>query len=433
MYVIKRSGAHEPFQFDQITARIRAECDSIAGSTLDPGEISQKVIAGMANGMTTSHLDRMASEIAAEMITRHPDYGILAARLTVSNMHKQTPGTFAEAMTALHFHVDRKTGIRSKMVSDEIQSLVTRHRAEIEDRVDYARDYRFSYFGLRTLMHSYLFKIDGQIAERPQHLWMRVALGIHGEDLASAFETYDLMSMGLFTHASPTLYNSGTPVPQLSSCFLLKIKADSIDGIYETLMDTAKISKRAGGIGISAHGIRAKGSSIFSTNGTANGLVPMLKVYDSTAHYVDQGGNKRPGAFAVYIEPWHADIYEFLDLKKNTGKDELRARNLFYGMWIPDLFMKRVRANMEWSLFCPNEARGLAENWGKKFELLYTQYENTPGLARRVVKAQHLWRAIMVSQIETGGPYMLYKDACESNCDEFFSLPPRFHSHFLPP
>lgn len=295
---------------------------------------------------------------------------------------------------------------------------VMRHAAELNSAIVYDKDFNYNYFGFKTLERSYLLRIDGKVAERPQHMIMRVAVGIHGDNVEKAIETYNLMSSKYFTHASPTLFNAGTPQPQLSSCFLVTMKSDSIDGIYDTLKTCAMISKTAGGIGLNVHCIRATGSYIAGTNGSSNGLVPMLQVYNNTARYVDQGGNKRPGAFAIYLEPWHADIFDFLDLRKNHGKEEARARDLFYALWIPDLFMKRVEANGDWSLFCPNEAPGLADVWGEEFETLYHKYENTPGLPRKTLKAQKLWYHILESQTETGNPFMLYKDSCNRKSNQ---------------
>jgi len=304
------------------------------------------------------------------------------------------------------------------MISTETYETVMRHANELNSAIVYDKDFNYNYFGFKTLERSYLLRIDGKVAERPQHMIMRVAVGIHGDNVEKVIETYSLMSSKYFTHASPTLFNAGTPQPQLSSCFLVTMKGDSIEGIYDTLKTCAMISKTAGGIGINIHCIRATGSYIAGTNGSSNGLVPMLQVYNATARYVDQGGNKRPGAFAIYLEPWHADIFEFLDLRKNHGKEEARARDLFYALWIPDLFMQRVEANGEWSLFCPNEAQGLADVWGEKFEALYKKYEKTPGLARKTIKAQKLWYSILESQTETGNPFMLYKDACNRKSNQ---------------
>uniref|UniRef100_A0A665WKB9 Ribonucleoside-diphosphate reductase n=1 Tax=Echeneis naucrates TaxID=173247 RepID=A0A665WKB9_ECHNA len=363
------------FTFDKITSRIQKLCYGLNYDFVDPAQITMKVIQGLYSGVTTVELDTLAAETAATLTTKHPDYAILAARIAVSNLHKETK------------------------------------------KVQHVLDFSYNFFGFKTLERSYLLKINGKVAERPQHMLMRVAIGIHSSDIDAAIETYNLLSEKWFTHASPTLFNAGTNKPQLSSCFLLAMKEDSIEGIYDTLRQCALISKSAGGIGLAVSCIRATGSYIAGTNGVSNGLVPMLRVYNNTARYVDQGGNKRPGAFAVYLEPWHFDVFDFLELKKNTGKEEQRARDLFFAMWIPDLFMKRVESNQDWSLMCPSECPGLEECWGEEFEKLYTQYEKE-GRAKRVVKAQQLWYAIIESQTETGTPYMLYKDSCNRKSNQ---------------
>lgn len=362
-------------------------------------------------------LDNLAAETAAYMTTRHPDYAILAARIAVSNLHKETKKAFSHVIDDLHGYINPKTNKQAPLVSDATHAIIMKNAERLNSAIIYDRDFGYNYFGFKTLERAYLLKLNGKIAERPQHMLMRVAVGIHGEDIEGAIETYNLMSEKYFTHASPTLFNAGTPRPQLSSCFLLTMKEDSIEGIYETLKICSQISKTAGGIGLNIHQIRASGSYIAGTNGYSNGIVPMLRVYNNTARYVDQGGNKRPGAFAIYLEPWHPDVFSFLDLRKNTGKEENRARDLFYALWIPDLFMKRVEENGEWSLFCPSEAPGLHEVWGEKFEELYHQYERE-GRARQVVKAQKLWYAILEAQTETGGPFMLYKDACNRKSNQ---------------
>ncbi len=417
MYVIKRSGKREAVKFDKITARIERLCYGLNNKYVDPIKVSQRVVQGLYDGVTTTQLDNLAAETAATMATKHPDYAILAARIAVSNLHKNTKKSFSETIEGLHKYIDPRTGDKAALISDEVYQLVMDHRDLLDSTIIYNRDYTFDYFGFKTLERSYLLKMDGKIVERPQHLFMRVALGIHGADIDAVIETYDLMSQKWFIHATPTLFNAGTPKPQLSSCFLLSMQEDSIEGIYSTLTQCAKISQSAGGIGLSVHNIRAKGSYIKGTNGESNGLVPMLRVYNATARYVDQGGGKRKGAFAVYIEPWHDDIFEILDLKKNHGKEEMRARDLFYALWIPDLFMKRVKENGDWSLFCPNEAPGLYDCYGEEFEKLYTKYE-AEGKARRTVRAQELWFAVLDSQIETGTPYMLYKDACNQKSNQ---------------
>ena len=418
MYVVKRDGRHEKVAFEKITARITKLCTGLNMEFVEPVQISIKVINGIFPGVTTVMLDNLAAETAAYLTTAHSDYAILAARIAVSNLHKQTKKAFSETIVELFHHVNPKTLKKSPMISTGLYETVMANRERIDSAIVQQRDFQYSYFGFKTLEKSYLLKIGNVIAERPQYMLMRVALGIHGNDIDKAIETYELMSQKFFTHASPTLFNAGTITPQLSSCFLLTIQEDSIEGIYDTLKQCALISKTAGGIGINIHKIRATGSTIYATNGKSNGLVPMLQNFNSTARYVDQGGNKRPGAFAIYLEPWHADIFDFLDLKKNTGKEERRARDLFYSLWIPDLFMKRVEENGDWSLFCPNEAKGLDDVWGAEFEKLYEGYEKTPGLARQTIKAQKLWSAILESQIETGTPYMLYKDAANSKSNQ---------------
>lgn len=417
MFVLKRDGRKERVAFDKITARIVKLCYGLDMSYVDPTAVAQKVVSGVYPGVTTVELDNLAAETAAYMTTKHPDYATLAARIAVSNLHKQSEKQFSKVIESLYTYVNPKNGRPSPMILEATYKVVMANADVLNSAIIYDRDFDYSYFGFKTLERSYLLRIDGKVAERPQHMLMRVAVGIHGENISAAIETYELMSNKFFTHASPTLFNAGTPRPQLSSCFLLTMKDDSIDGIYETLKSCALISKTAGGIGLNVHKIRAAGSYIAGTNGYSNGLIPMLRVFNNTARYVDQGGNKRPGAFAIYLEPWHPDIFEFLDLKKNTGKEENRARDLFYALWIPDLFMKRVQANADWSLFCPNEAPGLEDVWGEKFEDLYHQYERE-GRAFKTVKAQKVWYAILESQIETGVPYMLYKDACNSKSNQ---------------
>ncbi len=409
MQVIKRDGRTETVKFDKVTARIERLSYGLDRRYIEPVEVAMKVVQGIYNGVTTTELDNLAAETAATMATKHPDYAILAARIAVSNLHKNTKKSFSDTMTDLYNYIDPKNGQPAGLISDTTYNTIQKHQERIDSNVLYNRDYTFDYFGFKTLERSYLLKMNGKIVERPQHLFMRVAIGIHGEDIDAALETYDLMSQKWFIHATPTLFNAGTNIPQLSSCFLVQMQDDSIEGIYNTLSQCAKISQAAGGIGLNIHNIRAKGSYIKGTGGTSNGLVPMLQVYNTTARYVDQGGGRRKGAFAMYLEPWHSDIFEFLDLKKNHGKEEMRARDLFYAMWTPDLFMKRVKENGEWSLFCPNEAPGLFDVYGDEFEALYTRYEQE-GKARKTVKAQELWFKILDSQIETGTPYMLYKD-----------------------
>jgi ribonucleoside-diphosphate reductase alpha chain len=411
MQVIKRSNKKEAVSFDKVTARINKLCYGLNSKFIDPIEISKKVIQGLFDGVRTTELDNLAAETAATMAAKHPDYAILAARIAVSNLHKNTDKSFSVTMEKLFNYIDPKTGGIAGLISEETIQTIRQHADLLDSAIIYDRDYSFDYFGFKTLEKSYLLRMDGEVVERPQHLLMRASVGIHGNDIDAAVETYHLMSEKWFIHATPTLFNAGTPKPQLSSCFLLSMTDDSIPGIFETLSRCAKISQSAGGIGISVHNIRAKGSYIKGTGGTSNGIIPMLKVFNDTARYVDQGGGKRKGAFAVYLEPWHADIFDFLDLKKNHGKEELRARDLFYAMWIPDLFMERVKENGKWSLFCPNEAPGMHECYGEEFVALYNKYEKE-GRARKTINAQDLWFSIMESQIETGTPYILYKDAC---------------------
>lgn len=417
MLVIKRDGHRESVKFDKITARIEKLCYGLDQRFVNPVEVAMKVINGLYDGVSTKELDNLAAEIAATLTTKHPDFAKLAARIAVSNLHKVTSKSFSNTMKRLYTYIDPKTGENAPLVSKETWRIVQANAAELDAAIIYDRDFGYDYFGFKTLEKSYLMKIDGNTIERPQHLIMRVAVGIHGEDIPAAIETYHLMSEKWFTHATPTLFNAGTPKPQLSSCFLLTMKDDSIDGIYDTLKQCAKISQSAGGIGLSIHNIRAKGSYIKGTGGTSNGIVPMLRNFDMTARYVDQGGGKRKGSFAIYLEPWHADVFEFLDLKKNHGKEEMRARDLFYAMWISDLFMKRVESNETWSLFDPNEAPGLSDVYGDEFEKLYEKYEKE-GKFRRQVKAQDLWFEILESQIETGTPYILYKDAANKKSNQ---------------
>lgn len=417
MFVIKRDGRKEPVKFDKITARIEKLCYSLHAEYVDPIDVAKKVITGLYDGVTTSELDNLAAETAASLTTKHPDYALLASRLAVSNLHKETEKSFSKTMKKLYEYVDPKVNKPAPLLSDDVYEIIMKHKDVLDSSIIYDRDFAFDYFGFKTLERSYLLKLDGKIAERPQHMFMRVAVGIHKEDIEAAVNTYNLMSERWFTHATPTLFNSGTPKPQMSSCFLLTMQDDSIEGIYDTLKQTAKISQSAGGIGLSIHNIRATGSYISGTNGTSNGIIPMLRVFNDTARYVDQGGGKRKGAFAIYLEPWHADIFEFLDLRKNHGKEEMRARDLFFALWVSDLFMKRVEQNGKWSLFCPHEAPGLHECWGEEFEKLYEQYEKE-GRARKTINAQDLWFAILDAQIETGNPYMLYKDAANGKSNQ---------------
>lgn len=416
MYVVKRDGRKESVKFDKITARIKKLCYGL-NPIVEPTTVAIKVIDGLYDGVTTSELDNLAAEVAATNTTRHPDYALLASRIAVSNLHKNTRKSFSATIEDLFKYVDPKTGQRASLIADDVYEVVMNNAEVLDSSIIYDRDFRFDYFGFKTLERSYLLRLHGKNVERPQHLFMRVAIGIHKHDIDAAIETYNLMSEGWFTHATPTLFNAGTPKPQMSSCFLLTVKGDSISGIYDTLTQCAKISQSAGGIGLAIHDIRATGSYIKGTNGTSNGIVPMLRVFNDTARYVDQGGGKRKGSFAIYLEPWHADIFDFLDLKKNHGKEEARARDLFYALWISDLFMKRVEENGDWTLMCPNECPGLSDTYGKKFEELYTRYERE-GKGRKTIKAQDLWFKVMESQIETGTPYILYKDACNEKSNQ---------------
>lgn len=417
MLVVKRDGRHESVKFDKITARIEKLCYGLDPNYVQPVDIAKKVITGIYDGVTTVELDNLAAETAASLTTSHPDYAKLAARIAISNLHKTTSKSFSNTMKRLYTYIDPKTGENASLISKETYGIIKKHAALLDSSIIYDRDFSYDYFGFRTLERSYLMKLDGHVVERPQHMLMRVAVGIHQDDIDAAINTYNLMSEKWFTHATPTLFNAGTPKPQMSSCFLLTMKEDSIDGIYDTLKQTAKISQSAGGIGLSIHNVRATGSYIKGTNGVSNGIVPMLRNFDMTARYVDQGGGKRKGSFAIYLEPWHDDIFAFLDLKKNHGKEEMRARDLFYALWIPDLFMKRVENNEEWSLFCPNEAPGLADVYGEDFERLYEKYEKE-GKARRTVKAQDLWFEVLEAQMETGTPYMMYKDAANKKSNQ---------------
>uniref|UniRef100_UPI0026595A27 ribonucleoside-diphosphate reductase subunit alpha n=1 Tax=Ferruginibacter sp. TaxID=1940288 RepID=UPI0026595A27 len=416
MHVIKRNGKKETIKFDKVTARIEKLSYSLS-PLVNAIDVAKKVIEGIYDGVPTTELDNLAAETAASLATKHPDYAILASRIAVSNLHKNTIKSFSETMRKMYLYVDKSNGKKSPLLADDVWQVIEENAEVLDSTIIYDRDFGFDYFGFKTLEKAYLLKIDGKIVERPQHMFMRVAVGIHKADIDSVIKTYNLLSERWFTHATPTLFNAGTPKAQMSSCFLLTMKEDSIDGIYDTLKQTAKISQSAGGIGLAIHDIRATGSYIGGTNGTSNGIVPMLRVFNDTARYVDQGGGKRKGAFAVYLEPWHADIFAFLDLRKNHGKEEMRARDLFYALWICDLFMKRVEADGQWSLFCPNEAPGLSDCYGEAFETLYTQYEEE-GRARKTIKAQELWFAILDSQIETGTPYMLYKDAANSKSNQ---------------
>lgn len=416
MYVIKRDGRKEAVKFDKITARIMKMCYGL-DPLVSPEAVAMKVIEGIYDGVLTTDLDNLAAEVAAARTIDHPDYALLASRIAVSNLHKETKKSFSDVIDDLYKYIDPKTGQNASLVAQDVYEIIMENKEVLDSSIIYDRDFRYDYFGFKTLTRSYLLKLDGQIVERPQQMLMRVAMGIHKRDIQSAIKTYNLMSEGWFTHATPTLFNSGTPKPQMSSCFLLTMKEDSISGIYETLKSCAQISQSAGGIGLALHDIRATGSYIKGTNGTSNGIVPMLRVFNDTARYVDQGGGKRKGSFAMYLEPWHADVFDFLDLKKNHGKEEQRARDLFYALWIPDLFMKRVKENGDWTLMCPHECPGLSETHSTAFEELYTKYE-AEGKGRKTIKAQDLWFKILESQIETGTPYMLYKDAANAKSNQ---------------
>jgi len=417
MHVIKRDGTRVEVRFDEILDRVNSLCFDLDHRVVEPIEVAKRVVDGIYDGVTTQQLDELAAETSASMTSLHPDYAILAARIGVSNLHKKTKASFSDVVDDLYNYIDPKSEQPAQLISEHIYKVIKDNAKRLDSAIRYERDYLFDYFGFKTLERSYLLRLYGKVVERPQHMWMRVSVGIHGEDIDSAIETYNLMSEKWFTHASPTLFNAGTPQPQLSSCFLLGMQDDSIAGIYDTLKQTALISKNAGGIGLHIHNVRAKGSYIKGTNGTSNGIVPMLRVFNDTARYVDQGGNKRKGAFAIYIEPWHADIFEFLDLRKNHGKEEFRARDLFLALWTPDLFMQRVEEDGEWSLFCPNEAPGLADVHGEAFKTLYEKYEGS-GKVRKTVKARELWFAVLEAQIETGTPFILYKDACNAKSNQ---------------
>ncbi|MFT6984096.1 MAG: ribonucleoside-diphosphate reductase alpha chain, partial [Crocinitomicaceae bacterium] len=416
MYVVKRDERKEAVKFDKITARIVKMCYGL-DPLVSPEAVAMKVIEGLFDGVTTTQLDNLAAEVAAAKTIDHPDYALLASRIAVSNLHKETKKVFSEVMTDMHDYIDPKTGENASLVADDVYEIMMENKDRLDSSIIYDRDFRYDYFGFKTLTRSYLMKLNGMIAERPQQMLMRVSVGIHKKDIDSAIKTYNLMSEGWFTHATPTLFNSGTPKPQMSSCFLLTMKEDSIEGIYDTLKQCAQISQSAGGIGLAMHNIRATGSYIKGTNGASNGIVPMLRVFNDTARYVDQGGGKRKGSFAMYLEPWHADVFDFLDLKKNHGKEEQRARDLFYALWVPDLFMQRVKENGEWTLMCPHECPGLSDVHSAEFEALYTKYEKA-GKGRKTIKAQDLWFKILESQIETGTPYMLYKDAANSKSNQ---------------
>lgn len=416
MEVIKRDGRREAVKFDKITARVKKLCYGL-DSNVEAEKLTLRVIEGIYDGITTTELDNLTAEQAATMTVKHPDYALLASRIAVSNLHKNTKKSFSSTMEDLYNYTDPKTGDPASLLADDVYEIIQENAQLLDSTIIYDRDFSYDYFGFKTLERSYLLKLKGQVVERPQQMIMRVCMGIHKHDIESAIKTYHMMSQGWFTHATPTLFNAGTPKPQMSSCFLLQAKEDSISGIYDTLKQCAQISQSAGGIGLSIHNIRAKGSYIKGTNGSSNGIVPMLRVFNDTARYVDQGGGRRKGSFAIYLEPWHADVEDMLDLKKNHGKEEMRARDLFYALWIPDLFMKRVEQDGDWTLMCPNECPGLDDCWGEKFEALYEKYEQE-GKGRKTMRAQELWMKIIESQTETGTPYMLYKDAANRKSNQ---------------
>lgn len=417
MFVTTRSGKREPVQFDKITHRISQLSYGLDAKYVDAIQVAKRTINGLFDGITTEELDNLSAEVSAYMTSVHPDYARLAGRIAVANLHRSTSDSFMETFETLYGYKNEFTGEHQPLISEEIFGFAQQHKDRIMEAIAYSRDFEFDYFGFKTLEKSYLLKVHGKIVERPQHLFMRVALGVQIGNIEEAIKTYNLISEGWFTHASPTLFNAGTNKAQMSSCFLVAMKDDSIDGIYETLKQCALISQSAGGIGLSIHNIRAKGSFIKGTNGTSNGIVPMLRVFNDTARYVDQGGGKRKGAFAIYLEPWHADIEDFIELKKNHGKEELRARDLFYALWINDLFMKRVETDADWTLMCPHKSPGLADCYGKEFEALYEKYEKE-GRGVKTMKARDLWFKVISSQIETGMPFMLYKDAANEKSNQ---------------
>ncbi|MCH1529013.1 MAG: ribonucleoside-diphosphate reductase subunit alpha [Candidatus Poseidoniaceae archaeon] len=417
MQVVNRKGEREDVRFDAIHEKLRSLTYGLDPVWVDPGHVTKLTIEGLYDGVTTRELDQLAAETAASLASQHPDYSRLAARICVDDLHRSTKDTFTDVITDLREYIDPESGKHAPLISEEVYGIIMENAETLNNHIDYSRDHNYDYFGFKTLERSYLLRLNGEIAERPQHMLLRVAVGIHHANITKALETYDLMSQGYFTHATPTLFNSGTPTPQMSSCFLLTMQDDSLDGIYDTLKQCALISKSAGGIGLSIHHVRSKGSYIKGTNGESNGIVPMLRVFNDTARYVDQGGGKRKGSIAIYLEPWHPDILAFLDLKKNHGKEELRARDLFYALWTPDLFMERVEQNADWSFFCPNECPGLQDAYGADFKALYEKYESA-GLARETLPARTVWDKVVESQIETGTPYMLYKDAANEKSNQ---------------
>jgi ribonucleoside-diphosphate reductase alpha chain len=417
MQVVNRKGEKEDVRFDAILEKLSGLTDGLDPNWRDPAHLTKLTIEGLYDGVSTRELDQLAAETAASLASHHPDYSRLAARICVDDLHRSTKSLFTDVITDLRDYIDPESKKHAPLISEEVFDIIMANADKLNNHIDYNRDYNYDYFGFKTLERSYLLKLHGEVAERPQHMLMRVSVGIHHGNIEKALETYDLMSQGYFTHATPTLFNSGTPTPQMSSCFLLTMQDDSLVGIYDTLKQCALISKSAGGIGLSIHHIRSKGSYIKGTNGESNGIVPMLRVFNDTARYVDQGGGKRKGSIAIYLEPWHPDILAFLDLRKNHGKEELRARDLFYALWTPDLFMERVEQNADWSFFCPNECPGLQDAYGEDFKKLYESYESQ-GLARETIPARTVWDKIVESQIETGTPYMLYKDAANTKSNQ---------------
>ena len=417
MQVVNRKGEREDVRFDAIHEKLVKLSEGLNPTWIDPGHVTKLTIEGLYDGVTTRELDQLAAETAASLASHHPDYSRLAARICVDDLHRSTKDVFTDVITDLREYIDPESNKHAPLISEEVYEIIMANADVLNNHIDYSRDHTYDYFGFKTLERSYLLKLDGKVAERPQHMLMRVAVGIHYANIEKALQTYDLMSQGYFTHATPTLFNSGTPMPQMSSCFLLTMQDDSLDGIYDTLKQCALISKSAGGIGLSIHHVRSKGSYIKGTNGTSNGIVPMLRVFNDTARYVDQGGGKRKGSIAVYLEPWHPDILQFLDLKKNHGKEEMRARDLFYAMWTPDLFMQRVEDNADWSFFCPNECPGLQDVYGAEFKAMFEDYERR-GMARETMPARVVWDKIVEAQIETGTPYMLYKDAANEKSNQ---------------
>ena len=417
MLVTKRDGSKEPVRFEKVSNRIKKMTYGLNPDYVDAMEIAQKVISGIYDGISTQELDNLSAETAASLIPKHPDYSILASRIAVSRLHKVTKKKFSETIHDLYNYIDPETNQPAGLINDDTYNAVMKYKQKFDGAIIHERDFDFEYFGFKTLEKSYLLKMYGQVAESPQHMYMRVSVGIWGDDIKNVLKTYELLSNHMMTHATPTLFNAGTKKPQLSSCFLLMMSDDSIPGIYKTLSDIAIISQNAGGVGLAIHNVRGTGSYIKGTNGTSNGIVPMLKVFNETARYVDQGGGKRKGSFAMYMEPWHSDIEDFLDLRKNTGAEERRARDLFLALWTPDLFMKRVEEDGEWSLFSPSDVNGLWELYGDEFEAAYVKYEAS-GKARKVMKARDLWSKIIDSQTETGTPYMMYKDAANKKSNQ---------------